>query len=413
VTDPTLLVDVGSTVIKVCTRAEADRFSAVERIGRLPGVSPGDHVRALVDQRRRSTGIAAVRICSSANGGVRVGILGLSRRHSVAAAARAAVDAGGNVVYQQLFSAAPQPVPPVDVLVLVGGVDGADHRRLGAAVRTARLADHPHDVLVWAGADAPDVVAGLPVDRQAANVLDRHLRPHLPGLAETIRDIYVRDLVDHKGLRALVDVTDTQIWPTPAVVGLAAERMTKQRIPPAPIAPFVVVDAGGATTDVFVCAELRAEPRARSAPGESIVRHVFTDLGVAASRPGLLHRLADDPDLFDLVSAVAPAGSRALYNAICEGAADALDPPVGFLTCLFLALRRLAAPSGPHGVDLAKAASFVITGGAYGDTLPAAIRRVIDAARGRSVSTGSVLLDREYLLWAYGLHEVPDKPVEG
>src|SRR5829696_3219703 len=103
----------------MCTRTGADRFSAVERVGRRPGIAPGDQVRALVAERRAGS----VRICSSANGGVRVGILGLSRRHSVVAAARAAVDAGGNVAYRRLFSDAPAPVPPVDVLVLVGGVD--------------------------------------------------------------------------------------------------------------------------------------------------------------------------------------------------------------------------------------------------------------------------------------------------
>ena len=405
---PALLVDVGSTVIKICTRAETDRFSSVERIDRLPGVAPGDQVRALVEQRQRSTGIPAVRVCSSANGGVRVGILGLSRRHSVAAAARAAVHAGGNVVYAQVLPGnAAQHAPPVDVLVLAGGVDGADHQRLRRALQATRLADHPHDVLVWAGADAPGIVAELPVDRQAANVLDRHLRSHLRGLAETICDIYVHDLVDRKGLRALVDVTDVQIWPTPAVVGLAAGRMTRQRIPPAPTAPFVIVDAGGATTDVFLCAELRAEHTARSAPGESIVRHVFTDLGVAASRPALLQRLARDPDLFDLVAAVEPSRSRALYNAICEGAADSLAPPVGFLTCLFLALRRIAAANGPPGAELGRAASFVITGGAWSDTPMSAIRRVVGAACGLPGPARNVLADRGYLLWAYGIQEVP------
>lgn len=411
---PALLLDVGSTVIKVCTRSEADQFSSVERVSRLPDVAPGDQVRALVEQRQRSTGISAVRICSSANGGVRVGILGLSRRHSVVAAARAAVGGGGNVVFERVLAdGAPQPAPPVDVLVLVGGVDGADHRRLRTALSATRLADYPRDVLVWAGADAPDIVAGLPVDRQVANVLDHRLRPRLQGLAETIREIYVDDLVDHKGLRALTDLTDVQIWPTPAVVGLAAGRMSRQRIPPAPTAPFVVVDVGGATTDVFICAELRRAHTARSSPGESIVRHVFTDLGVVASRGALLQRLAGDANLFDLVSAVAPSRSRALYNAICEGAADSLAPPAGFLTCLFLALRWLAAPSGPHRVDLGKAASFVITGGAWNGTPSSAIRRVVDAACGRSGSACSVLLDHGYLMWAYGIQEVPGRLSSG
>jgi hypothetical protein len=408
--EPALLVDVGSTVIKICTRSAQGHLSPVERVGRLPGVAPGSQARALIEQRKRATGISAVRVCSSANGGLRVGILGLSRRHSIAAAARSVTSAGANVVYSRLLANdVAEPAIPVDVLVLTGGVDGAELGLLRKALRATRVADYPRDVLVWAGADAPDIVAGLPVDRTAANVIDTRLRPYLHGLADTIRDIYLRDLIDHKGLRDLADVTDVRIWPTPAVVGLAAARMTRHRMPPGATSPFVVVDTGGSTTDVFTCAELCRE---RSAPGESIVRRIFTDLGTADSRPGLLQQLTSEPDLFDIVSAVAPGRSRSLYTAICEGDASALAPPAGFLVCLFLALRRLTRPGAPHageGADLARAASFVITGGAWDGTEVSSIHRVIGAACGTPGFTGSVLVDRDYQLWAHGIQEVPKK----
>jgi hypothetical protein len=289
-------------------------------------------------------------------------------------------------------------------LVLAGGVDGAELEPLRRALEATRLADYPRDVLVWAGADAPDVVAALPAHRAAANVLDTRLRPHLPGLAEAVRDIYLRDLIDRKGLQALADVTDVQIWPTPAVTGLAAARMTTHRILPGSTSPFVIVDIGGATTDVFICAELRREHTARSAPGESIVRHIFTDLGVAASLSSLRQQLADDPDLLDLVSTVDPARARARYAAICEDAPGALSPPADFLACLFLALRRLT-----HSADLGRAATLVITGGAWGGAAMPAVRRVVDLACATSGTAGRVLMDHGYHLWAHGIQEVPRK----
>ena len=405
VTGSTLLVDVGSTVIKLCERTGPDRFSAVEQVPRWPGVPPGEQVRALAAGRRAG----GLRVCSSANGGIRAGILGLSRRHSVAAAARGATEAGGNVIHQGLLTDPPDLVPEVDVLVLVGGVDGADRARLRAAVAAAPLAGHRYGVLVWAGADVPDVLAALPPHTRAENVLDGQLRPRLAGLTGTIRDLYVRDLVDAKGLGALAGLVAGPIWPTPAVVGLAVRRLATQRpagprVPPAPPMPFVVVDVGGATTDVFACAELRAEATARSAPGESVVRYVFPDLGVAASRPRLLARLDREPELVELVAAVAPASARALHAAVCAGDPAALDPPVGFLACLYLALRRVA---GSYGVDLAKAAGFLITGGARDDTPADDVRRLVDTARGRSAPPATVLLDQDYRLWAYGLQDVP------
>ncbi|MEU7588666.1 glutamate mutase L [Micromonospora sp. NPDC049230] len=405
----TLLVDVGSTVLKVCTRWGADRFSAVERVPRLAGISPGDQVCELV-ARRRSSGVTAVRVCSSAKGGVPVGVLGLSGRHSVAAAARATVAAGGNVRYERVLTdPSGPPAPAVDVLVLTGGVDGADHHRLRGALAGARLADHPHEILVWAGADAPEVTALLPPHRTATNILDRHLRPRPAGLTELIRDIYTSDLVGRKGLAAPAAITEAPIWPTPAVVGLAAERMSRRRLLlPGTATPFVLLDVGGATTDAFVCAELRrGHPVRVTGPDSSVVRHVFTDLGVVASAPALLGRLAADPGLFDLVRAVAPERSRGLHHDLCSGDVAALTPPVGFLCCVFLALRRLAAADGPHLVDLGRAASVVVTGGARSGASTAQIRRVVDAVAGRSDAPRTVAVDNDYLLWAYGIQDVP------
>jgi hypothetical protein len=218
--------------------------------------------------------------------------------------------------------------------------------------------------------------------------------------------VYESDLVDRKGLRALDGGTDTPIWPTPAVVALAAARLAVEPIVPAPT-PFVIVDVGGATTDVVYCAELRSEDAARVAPGESIVRHVCTDLGVAGSLPGLAYRLETEPGLYELAAAVAPDRARALYRDLAEAAADALDPRVAFLACLFLALRRVTDPAGPCLLRPDRVTSFVITGGAWHGTPEAAIRRVLGAACGMPDAPWGVHLDRAYALWAHGLLAVP------
>lgn len=400
---PTLLVDIGSTVVKLC-RHDGGRFGVVETVPRDPHVAPGEQVRALVEDGRLNAD-AGLRVCSSANGGLRVGVLGLSRRHSATAAARAAVAAGGNVVYERLLdTGTAHPFPHVDLLVLVGGVDGADLRHLRERLAAVHLADHPHDVMVWAGAAAPDLVAGLPVDHVVANVLDEHLRPSMGGLADLVHRLYVGDLVDRKGLRALAGVVDAPIWPTPAVVGLAAERLAGGRVVPA-TAPFVVVDVGGATTDVLYCAELRPHTAARVAPGESIVRQVFTDLGVVGSLPRLRRRLAGEPALVDLVVAVAPERPRALYHEICDGAA--LTRSASFLACLFLALRQVTDRDGPCRLDPRKIASVVITGGAWTATAEHTIRRVVAAAWGAADGRWSLHVDQRYQVWAHGLLAVP------
>jgi len=395
-----LLIDVGSTVIKLCVPSADAGLGPVERFNRVAGQPPGEQVRQLIERR---PGHGPVRVCSSAHGGLRVGILGLTRRHSTMAATRAAMDAGGNVSYQALLGQRPSsPLAEVDVLVLVGGVDGADHRRLQDALADTKLADYPHGVLVWAG--GAEVSAELPEHRQVGNVLDRRLRPQPAGLAGLISELYLEELVDRKGLSALTGMLDGPLRPTPTAVGIAAHRMSRRQLPIRCPAPFVVIDVGGATTDVYYCAEL-GDPSLPT--GSSVRRQVYTDLGVAGSAASLSARLASAPDLFDLVTAIAPEAPRSLHYAIAESDPDVLAPPVGFLGCLFLALRRLA---DQQQVELAAVAGILVTGGAWRGTPASAISRVIGAAAGcRPELVPQVLLDQNYLMWAYGMTSAGDR----
>jgi hypothetical protein len=401
-----LLVDVGSTVVKLCRRSASGELSPVRRVPREPGRLPGDQVRDLL--RQAGPEVGALRVCSSANGGLRAAVLGLSGRHSVAAAIRAVTEAGGNVVYSGTFDAATgAPAEPVDVLVLVGGVDGADNRRLHAALQALSLAAHPHEVLVWAGADGADSVAGLAVDHRCANVLDRHLRPSLAGLMHTVRAVYVRDLVDRKGLAGVAQLTTAPIWPTPAVVTRGVKQMLEDRSQPVLPAPFVAVDVGGATTDVYVCVELRDAPEVRSAPEDSIIRQVFPDLGLVASASGLRLRLTADDDLLDLSDAVAADRGRELYRQLAAGSADVLEPPTGFLTCLYLALRRMVTGDGADRISLTGNTGLLLTGGAWQNVTAAQVRRVVDAVSGTTGPDRPVVFDTDYHVWARGLATVP------
>lgn len=385
-----LLADIGSTVVKLCRWDGA--FGPVEVVPRDPAAAPGEQAAALAADRPHER----LRVCSSANGGLRVGVLGLSA-HSVASAARAAVAAGGNVLYQREYGAVDSAGawPHVDVLVLAGGVDGAELVHLREGLSALDVSAHPHDVLVWAGAHAPDVAAGLGVGHVVANVLDHRLRPSLAGLAELLRTLYVGDLVDRKGLRALAGRTDVPIWPTPAVVALGVAGWGAARVLSS---PFFVVDVGGATTDVLYSAELHAggPVLGECLLGESMVRVVSPDLGVVVSLPSLRERLTADPGLLELASAIAPDRARELYTAISEGAG--LDRATTFLACLFLALRRVRA-------HLDRAVAVAVTGGAWIGTGEDEVGRVVAAATGGSGQ--QVHLDRDYHLWAHGLLAVP------
>ncbi|PPK71200.1 glutamate mutase L [Actinokineospora auranticolor] len=358
----TLLVDIGSTTIKLCEAGTR----AVRVVPRAPGISPGEQVLSLTN------GADRLRVCSSANAAPRVGVLGLTRGHSAPAAA------AGNVAYTHLLGERPaSPLPHVDILVMAGGVDGADHTHLRTCLSRTRLADHPHDVLVWAGADDPDLVAHLPVDHRAPNVLDHRLRPSPGGLSDLIHNLHLGDLVDHKGLRPLAGATETPILPTPTILTVAAERLTRDNFLPDVTHPFLLVDIGGTTTTIH-----------------HNTHHVFTDLGVANP-----HRaLATHTGLMDLATAIDPPQARSLYHSLSEGKIP--TPQTAFLTCLYLSLWRLTHQGTLTPQNFT---SLLVTGGAWQGTPTPDILRVATTACGLPHAHWNLCLDHHYEFWTHGL----------
>lgn len=392
---PVLLMDIGSTAIKWCLALDDGRLGAVSRKRRKPDVPVGQQAMAIAD---RHPGLP-LWVCSSARDGVRVGLLGLTGRYSLTAGRRAVLAAGGQLSYaSQLENAGPsQPglLDPVDVLVLVGGTDGGDHRRLSAALAGFRPNDHPHARLVWAGAATAEL--DLPVRHRAANVQDDQLRPTPAGLTLLLRQLHAGiDGFSPRELEVLASRVDGPIVATSRALEAAADQLATQE------QAVVVIDVGGASTDL----QYRRGP----APAGTSIRLALPELGLAGSRAALAARMADEPLLYELVEAIAPEDCRALYQGLRDADQDALAAPVGFLACLFASVRELIRePPGtghePTGASLDLAdAHVVVTGGACADVPPETIARVLDAATGQRASQRLVTVDVDYQLWARGLH---------
>lgn len=388
---PAWLMDVGSTVLKLSRTTPSGGFGPTVREPRRPGLSPGEQAVRLLRESGFDPSSDALRACSSAGSGPTVGILGMTGRYSIAAAAQAAVTAGAQVSYtRRLDTPVGAPLLPVDVLVVVGGVDGTDHARLDRAVRGTRLAEHPHRALVWAGAGDAAVAALLRPRHRAENVVDGELRPNRAPLAETLRRIHLADIVDREGLRPLEEYAGAPVPATPEVVGGAARALAGEQDGAAGV---LVVDVGGTTTDVHHCAR----------PAGGVDTRVFTGLGVAGARRSLLDRLASTPALAEFVGAVAPGERRVRYLRLREGDSTALPPRDAVLACVFLALSGLDEEhrTGP--------ARLVVTGGAADGLDPVLLAAVAEAARGGPQSRPPVV-DTAPGLWARGLLALSPTP---
>jgi uncharacterized protein (TIGR01319 family) len=343
---------------------------------------------------------APVVACSSAGGGLRLAVVGYEELISAEAGHRAALSAGARVVHVaagRLDAAALDALAAArpDVVLLVGGTDGGE----------ASVLRHNAAALAGTGRSVPVVLAGNAAVRDEVAAVLR-----AGGLPVTVTDNVLPDIgrLEPEPARAAIRAvflehviggdrlsTDPRLrqWvravtPDAVLEGVTVLASLRAREP----APgVVVVDVGGATTDVYSIPGADAEQAAlgREAVGVPARRRtVEGDLGVAAS-------------VDDLRAAAAAEGLRAGAETLALGEAAGT-----------VALRRhlrAEAAYGPGGAGARGSGLVVLSGGVFRHAEAAAVDAVVTriaADRGGAagvLSDAVVVVDHRYVLAAAGL----------
>ena len=121
-----LFIDVGSTLIKAAFQLP-EYSSRPEFYPRGYGSQPNEQIPQIINLQKQShPEINSVRICSSANGGIKVGIISITHEYSGTLATRAAMSGGANVLYTiTLNSPGISNLPSVDLLIVAGGTEAS------------------------------------------------------------------------------------------------------------------------------------------------------------------------------------------------------------------------------------------------------------------------------------------------
>jgi uncharacterized protein (TIGR01319 family) len=258
----------------------------------------------------------------------------------------------------------------------------------------------------------------------------------MPGLGQinvrparrTIRDLFGERIVEAKGFKAAEAYVERILMPTPAAVLRAARLLAQGADGEEGLGELVVVDVGGATTDVHsIAAGDPQDPTViqRGLPEPTSKRTVEGDLGLrvsalslleAAGRERLRQQIAvpGNRDLAAVARALAEDVGRVPRNseerAIDEGMARAA---VGLSVSRHVGtLRELTLPTGHYfvqeGKDLTGVGHVVGTGGIFGHTTQA--RQILAAALFDPADplllkprAPRLYVDRRYILWAMGL----------
>lgn len=421
-----LCVDIGSTWTKAALVGPGGALGATAQHPTTP-----PEVLHGVDAVAGELGAAGTPLlaCSSAGGGLRLAVVGQEPLVSAEAGRRVALSAGARVVHvhagalsgpdlQSLRASRP------DVVLLVGGTDGGDARTL--LHNAARLAVNRVRVpIVLAGnsAVAADATALLRSTNRttivAANVLPDVGELNPEPAREAIRQVFLRHVIGGKGLsrgprlRRIVrlvtpDAVLVGVGRLAAVLGEAA-RTTE--LAGTGNGAVLVVDVGGATTDVYSAVPVHDQARQEHAVAlPAHRRSVEGDLGMRFSAPGVVaaaaaERLVDAAAVAELHAAAARRATDPGWLP-STGADSATEVRLAVLAAV-LALRRhlrmVDGNLGPRGAGL-----VVLSGGVFRHAAAPSLALVTAALAADPVlrpvlRQATMRVDRRYVLAATGL----------
>jgi hypothetical protein len=309
-----LVADIGSTLTKLSA------FTGVRNAGSFPPrqglafvgqgmalttVAAGDVLLGLEAARkdlearfRIETSGAILMAASSAAGGLRMTVHGLTQDMTLRAAREASLSAGAIVTFTTAGLISADDLEEIrqrqpKLILLAGGVDYGDRQVVVANARTLASLGVAIPVL-YAGNKAARAevqrilhTAHMPVFL-AENVYPRIDALHLEPVRHVIQDVFARHIVTAPGMEKVKTMVTGNVVPTPGAVMRATELLADV------LGDVLTVDVGGATTDVHSVTEGFPEHvKHMVAPEPRCKRTVEGDLGVYINAAHIVAAVGD------------------------------------------------------------------------------------------------------------------------
>ncbi len=415
-----LCVDVGSTFTKaVLVDGTSGAVLATASHPTTVGTDVMDGVDAVRAAVAGSGEPDEVLVCSSAGGGLRLAVVGYERAVTAEAGHRVGLSAGAKVVHvasgpmtgadvTALRAAAP------DLVLLVGGTDGGNADVLlhnAARLAKARLAA---PVVVAGNAEASAEVAALLGSTGRRFVVTDNVLPQIGVVAPeaargAIREAFLTHVIGGKGLSRGRGFAELVRAPTPDAVLRGVEVLAEVAG-----GDLLVVDVGGATTDVYSVITPQGEDASIHREVVGTLWHARTveaDLGMRWTAPGVVEAAARER--LDVASATVAHASAVAADtgalAVSEADWAAEEELAG--TAAVVAARRHGRPGHPseRPRPLADVVLVVGSGGVLRHAPAGLADRVLARVAGdhgggwRVPEAARIRVDAVYVLFAVGL----------
>lgn len=434
-----LLIDFGSTYTKV-TAVDLEAESLIGTAAAYSTVE-SDISEGLQNAMRElefQTGRAVYEkcyACSSAAGGLRMAASGLVPALTAEAARIASLGAGAKVVKVYSYQLIDEDISEIDLIrpdifLLSGGTDSGNRDCILHNAEMLAGCKDEFPILIAGNrsctAECERILTGREVYR-CENVMPQLGKLNTEPVQEQIRELFLRRIIQAKGLSKAAELVHGILMPTPSAV-LCAMRLLAEGTKSQPgLGELVAVDLGGATTDVYSMTEGIPENGntiLKGLPEPFAKRTVEGDLGMRYSANGVLAavgaeriaslagmnpiqindivmRLGENPDMLpsnpEWEALDFALASAAIETAVMRHAGT---------------IEEVYTPTGKAwvqtGKDLTRVEKLVVTGGAVihnRHTAKIATHALFDPARPEQLrpKTAKIFVDRKYILSAMGL----------
>ncbi len=431
-----LLIDFGSTYTKV-VYVDLDRNEIISRAKHYSTIDSDitEGLRECLKEISGKSGIdrldtRGALACSSAAGGLSMACMGFVPEYSSEAANLAALGAGAKVVGCYSYEITRKEVEEIegihpDIILLTGGTDGGDKKVI---VHNARmLATHYRrgtDIIVAGNKSAADEIESIFREKDYSVHFVKNVMPELGRLDvdpcnSKIREIFINKIVGAKGIGKARSIIGNVLMPTPSAVLEATRLLAQGYGDVGGLGELIVVDVGGATTDVHSVAEGRPGPGVVAhggLPEPYVKRTVEGDLGLRFNVNKLIELARGDNPLSDLEKIASRFCSQDYLPGNDEETdCHALLSRLAVEVALDRHVGRIEVKYGPtgemimqHGKDFTRVGHVIGTGGPIvfsgnpADILSGALFRE-DRPHILKPKTPKLYVDSDYILFAGGL----------
>jgi len=390
-----LQIDIGSTYFKTSARGKTNQYFRNFDIDIYSDVK--NKCETLLNSFNKENTF----ICSSANGGLSTLIIGISSLFSIKYATNIAFNSGINIIDTILYSKIDETQTPkdiIDVVIIAGGIDEVKSKFDNKLLEFLSKVNYQNIVFVGNLNDAKFVEKNIKNIVILPNIIGNKLQVVEKDLREYLTNLYQSDIMGKEDIKKLYNITANQIYSTPYIVNNALPKLNSLFDV---IDPFLVIDIGGATTDIHYSTDLVENKNLITESGYD--RLVFKKLGVFKSRESLVFGAKNNEFVYELLD----------YLGVNENILEEYSNKATITLmqlAIFLVLYQVSYTHNEYvRLKLEILNSIVLTGGISKVLSDKDIDKIIRFFYKKILDfteIPNIITDRNYEIWTLGMEEI-------